>query len=130
MAIVGYVIVVGFAVGLLAMVKSEIVAECETLPETLPAVFENVYWTFSDSRHAEHKPFGGPTIQYTRGCSASRKKPKRDLACRNSNHCTCLWPVRLLCCALFEFACITMVGSYGFLRHPLAWSLLSSHHLP
>jgi hypothetical protein len=57
--IVGYVIVVGFTVGLLAMVKSEIVAECKTLP----AMFENAYWTFSDSRHAEHKPFGGPTIQ-------------------------------------------------------------------
>jgi hypothetical protein len=56
MVIFGYVTVVGFTLGLLAMVKSEIVAECETLP----AVFENAYWTFSDSRHAEHKPFGGP----------------------------------------------------------------------
>jgi hypothetical protein len=56
MAIVGYTTVVGFMAGLLAMVKSEIVAECETLP----AVFENAYRTFSDSRHAEHKPFGGP----------------------------------------------------------------------
>jgi hypothetical protein len=126
MAIVGYMTVVGFTVGLLAVVKSEIIAECETLP----AVFENAYWTFSDSCHAEHKPFGGPTIQYTRGCSASRKKLKRDVACRNSNHCTYLWTVRLLRCALSEFACVAMVGSYGFLRHHLAWSLLSSHHLP
>ena len=125
-AIWGYVTVVGFTIGLLAMVKSEIVAEYETLP----AVFENAYWTFSDSRHAEHKPFGGPTIQYTRGCSASRKKPKRDVACRNSNHCTCLRTVHLLRCALSEFACVTMVGSYGFLRHHLAWGLLSSHRLP
>ena len=72
MAIVGYVTVVGFTIGLLAMVKSEIVAECETLP----AVFENAYWTFSDSRHAEHKTIWRPTIQYNRGCSASRKKLK------------------------------------------------------
>lgn len=56
MAIVRYVTVVRFTVRLLAIVKSEIVAYCETLP----AVLENAYWTFSDSRHAEHKPFGGP----------------------------------------------------------------------
>lgn len=50
MSVFGYLGVAVFTFGLLLMIKGEVVAE----PELLPSVFKDAFWTFSDSRHAEH----------------------------------------------------------------------------
>lgn len=57
MGVFGYLGVVTFTFGLLLMIKGEVVAE----PEFLPSLFKDAYWTFSDSRHAEHRPTKGPS---------------------------------------------------------------------
>ena len=56
MGVCGYLGVAVFTLGLLLMIKGEVVAE----PEVLPSIFKDAYWTFSDSRHAEHRPTKGP----------------------------------------------------------------------
>ena len=56
MGIVGYLAVVAFNFCLLVMVKGEIVAEKEILPKA----FDKAMWTFSNSRHSEHKRMKRP----------------------------------------------------------------------
>ena len=57
MGIGGYLGVVSFTFGLLVMIKSEVRQESEVLP----SLIEKAVWTFSDSRHAEHRPMKGPS---------------------------------------------------------------------
>jgi hypothetical protein len=56
MGIVGYGAVVVFTFSLLLMVKGEIRAE----KEVLPSAYDKAIWTFSDSRHAEHRRMKRP----------------------------------------------------------------------
>jgi hypothetical protein len=56
MGIVGYLGVVSFTSALLVVIKGEVVAEADILP----SVFQDAFWTFSDSRHAEHWPMKAP----------------------------------------------------------------------
>lgn len=56
MGISGYIGIAVFTFALLVLIRSEVIIE----PEALPSVFKNAYWTFSDSRHAEHQPTQGP----------------------------------------------------------------------
>jgi hypothetical protein len=73
MGTAGYAGVVLSTLSLLLLVKSETIAKAERLP----ALFSNAYWTFSDSRHAEHKPMRRPshnTLYSARARVDSRKE--------------------------------------------------------
>lgn len=56
MGLVGYCGITAFTFLLLVMIKQEIKIE----PQELPPLFEQAVWTFSDSRHAEHRLFSKP----------------------------------------------------------------------
>ena len=56
MGILGYCGTAAFTLILLVLIKKEVVVE----QQTLPAVFDKAIWTFSDSRHAEHRALDLP----------------------------------------------------------------------
>jgi hypothetical protein len=56
MGVFGYLGIVIFTFGLLLMVQHEVIIEEKILPDQ----FKDAVWTFSDSRHAEHRPMRGP----------------------------------------------------------------------
>lgn len=56
MGCVGYIGIVLFTFGLLLMIQHEVEIE----EERLPALFHDATWTFSDSRHADHRPMESP----------------------------------------------------------------------
>jgi hypothetical protein len=56
MGIAGYWAIVVFTFSLLLIIKSEIVPEKEILPQA----FDKAIWTFSDSRHSEHRRMRKP----------------------------------------------------------------------
>ena len=56
MGVIGYFGIVLSTMCLLIIVRNEMVAE----PIELPEIFTKAYWSFSDYRHCEHKPFRGP----------------------------------------------------------------------
>jgi hypothetical protein len=56
MGMAGYWTIVVFTFSLLLMIKGEVVAEKEILPHA----FDKAIWTFSDSRHSEHRRMRRP----------------------------------------------------------------------
>jgi len=73
MGTAGYVAMVVSTFSCLLLLKTETISEAERLP----APFNNAYWTFSDSRHAEHKPMRAPahnTLYSTRVRISSPKE--------------------------------------------------------
>lgn len=78
MGISGYIGIAVFTFALLVLIRSEVVIE----PEPLPSVFKNAYWTFSDSRHADHQPTQGPNsnvlVTVRQSPSTPEKRPKNN----------------------------------------------------
>lgn len=89
MGLCGYLGVVVFTFGLLLMIKGEVVAE----PELLPPVFTDAYWTFSDSRHAEHRPTQGPRSNVLITARPAQHSPKER---RRRNYLTSLSTVGVI----------------------------------
>lgn len=89
MGVSGYLGVVAFTFGLLLMIKGEVVAE----PEFLPSLFTDAYWTFSDSRHAEHRPTKGPSSNALITARPAQHSPEGR---RRRNYLTSLSTVGLL----------------------------------
>lgn len=75
MGIFGYLGVTAFTFGLLLMIKGEVIAE----PEFLPPLFKGAYWTFSDSRHAEHRLTKGPPSNALITARPAQHSPKERL---------------------------------------------------
>ena len=77
MGLIGYCGIVIFTFALLIMVKQEI----EIDPQPLLPVFDNAVWTFSDSRHAEHRKFDKSPDHNFVQAAPKRSKPSstRDI---------------------------------------------------
>jgi hypothetical protein len=92
MGLCGYGGIVVFTMGLLIMIKQEVLVE----PQELPDIFDTAIWTFSDARHAEHRAITIPP--HTTLAIASPTTFNRPQKIRR--HC------------ITAVLCVGLVGSY------------------
>jgi hypothetical protein len=88
MGLIGYLGVFPSAFGLLGMVKNEAQAEYKTMPDC----FSNAVWTFSDSRHAEHRHTNAPphnTLVVARPSTIGSNEKRRAVLTLNLTVSTC-----------------------------------------